>query len=132
MLTFSNFGSTRHPRAERVRDAVAIVRAREPELAVDGEMQANVALSEEFLNAEYPCNNLRHEANVLIFPNLESGNIAYKLVQKIANAEVVGPILVGMKRPVHIIQRGDEVKDIINLAAIAVVEAQKLGRKAAG
>jgi malate dehydrogenase (oxaloacetate-decarboxylating)(NADP+) len=130
MLTFSNFGSTRHPRTERVRDAVAIVRAREPGLAVDGEMQASVALSEDFLNSEYPCNTLRREANVLIFPNLESGNIAYKLVQKIANAEVVGPILVGMKKPVHIIQRGDEVKDIVNLAAIAVVEAQKLERKA--
>ena len=69
---------------------------------------------------------------MLIFPNLEAGNIAYKLVQKIANAEVVGPILVGMKKPVHILQRGDEVKDIVNLAAIAVVEAQKLQRKAAG
>jgi malate dehydrogenase (oxaloacetate-decarboxylating)(NADP+) len=126
LLTFSNFGSTRHPRAERVRQAVEIIRRREPELVVDGEMQANVALNPELLNSVYPCNLLRQEANVLIFPNLESGNIAYKLMQRLGNAEVVGPILVGMAKPVHILQRGDEVKDIVNLTAIAVVEAQKL------
>ncbi len=129
LLTFSNFGSTRHPRAERVRQAVEIIRRREPELVVDGEMQANVALNPELLNSMYPCNLLRQEANVLIFPNLESGNIAYKLMQRLGNAEVVGPILVGMAKPVHILQRGDEVKDIVNLTAIAVVEAQKLAAK---
>ena len=126
MLTFSNFGSTRHERVERVRTAVDLVRRREPGLVVDGDLQANVALNEELLNGMYPHNLLKHEANVLIFPNLESGNIAYKLMQRLASAEVVGPILVGMRRPVHILQRGDEVKDIVNLAAIAVVEAQKL------
>ena len=126
MLTFSNFGSTRHERVERVRAAVDLVRRREPGLVVEGDLQANVALNEELLNGMYPHNLLKHEANVLIFPNLESGNIAYKLMQRLANAEVVGPILVGMRKPVHILQRGDEVKDIVNLAAIAVVEAQKL------
>ncbi len=126
LLTFSNFGSVKHPRVERVREAVELIRRRDPGLVVDGEMQASVALNEELLNETYPCNLLRGDANVLIFPNLESGNIAYKLVQRLANAEVVGPILVGMKRPVHILQRGDEVKDIVNLSAIAVVEAQKL------
>jgi malate dehydrogenase (oxaloacetate-decarboxylating)(NADP+) len=125
MLSFSNFGSVRHPRTDVVRQAAEIIRLREPGMKVDGEMQANTALSTEILNGTYPLNRLRQEANVLIFPNLEAGNIAYKLVQRLGAAEVVGPILVGMRRPAHILQRGDEVKDIVNLAALAVVEAQK-------
>jgi malate dehydrogenase (oxaloacetate-decarboxylating)(NADP+) len=125
MLSFSDFGSVRNARTEVVRRAVEIVRAREPGLVIDGEMRANTALVGEILNGTYPFNRLREEANVLIFPNLEAGNIAYKLVQQLANAEVVGPILVGMKKPVYILQREDEVKDIVNLAAIAAVEAQK-------
>ena len=129
MLSFSNFGSVRHPRTEMVRQAVEIVRMREPDLIIDGEMQADTALVEEILNGDYPFNRLQKEADVLIFPNLEAGNIAYKLVQRLANAEVVGPILVGMSKPVHILQRGDEVKDIVNLAALAVVEAQKQEQK---
>jgi malate dehydrogenase (oxaloacetate-decarboxylating)(NADP+) len=125
LLSFSNFGSVRHPRTDVVRQAAEIIRLREPGMKVDGEMQANTALSTEILNGTYPLNRLRQEANVLIFPNLEAGNIAYKLVQRLGAAEVVGPILVGMRRPAHILQRGDEVKDIVNLAALAVVEAQK-------
>ncbi len=125
MLSFSDFGSVRHPHTEIVRNAVEIVREREPGLAIDGEMRANTALVEEILNGTYPFNRLQKEANVLIFPNLEAGNIAYRLVQELANAEVVGPILVGMRKPVFVLQRDDEVKDIVNLAAIAVVEAQK-------
>ncbi|HED03833.1 MAG TPA: NADP-dependent malic enzyme [Candidatus Fraserbacteria bacterium] len=124
MLSFSNFGSVRHPKAQRVRRAVQIVKEHAPELVIDGEMQADTALVPEILNRTYPFNQLQGEANVLIFPNLESGNIAYKILQRLGKAEVVGPILVGMRRPVHILQRGDEVKDIVNLAAIAVVEAQ--------
>jgi len=123
MLSFSNFGSVSHARVDRVRKAVEIVRSREPELIVDGEMQANTALMEEFLNETYPFNRLRGEANVLIFPNLESGNIGYNLVQRLANAEAVGPILVGLRKPVHVVQHWDEVKDIVNLAAIAAVSA---------
>ncbi|MGC8668836.1 MAG: NADP-dependent malic enzyme [Chthonomonadales bacterium] len=123
MLSFSNFGSVSHARVERVRRAVEIVRSRQPELVVDGEMQANTALMEEFLNRTYPFNRLRGEANVLIFPNLESGNIGYNLVQRLANAEAVGPILVGLRHPVHVVQHWDEVKDIVNLAAIAAVSA---------
>ncbi|MBI1744187.1 NADP-dependent malic enzyme [Candidatus Acetothermia bacterium] len=130
MLSYANFGSVHDSHTEMVREAVDTVRRREPGLAIDGEMQADTALVEEILNGTYPCNRLKKEANVLIFPNLEAGNIAYKLMQRLANAEVVGPILVGIKKPVYILQRGDEVKDIVNLAAIAVVEAQKLeGRK---
>jgi malate dehydrogenase (oxaloacetate-decarboxylating)(NADP+) len=126
MLSFSDFGSVRHPRTEMVRQAVEIVRKREPKLVIDGEMQADTALLPEILNGGYPFNRLKEPANILIFPNLESGNIGYKLVQCLANAEVVGPILIGMRRPVHVLQRYHEVKDIVNLTAIAVVEAQKL------
>jgi malate dehydrogenase (oxaloacetate-decarboxylating)(NADP+) len=125
MLSFSDFGSVRHPRTEVVRQAVDIVRMRQPSLIVEGEMRANTALVEEILNGTYPFNRLQKEANVLIFPNLEAGNIAYRLVQQLANAEVVGPILVGMRKPVFVVQREDEAKDIVNLSAIAVVEAQK-------
>ena len=124
MLSFSNFGSVRHPRADKVRQAVEILRKRDPGLHVDGEMQANTALVDEILNGTYPFNRLGAEANVLIFPSLEAGNIGYKLVQQLAQAEVVGPILVGMRKPVHVLQRDDEVKDIVNLAALAVLEAQ--------
>jgi malate dehydrogenase (oxaloacetate-decarboxylating)(NADP+) len=124
MLSFSNFGSVRHPRAEKVRQAVAILRQREPDLYVDGEMQVNTALVEEILNGTYPFNRLGAEANILIFPSLEAGNIGYKLVQRLAQAEVIGPILVGMRKPVHVVQREDEVKDIVNLAALAVLAAQ--------
>jgi len=123
MLSFSNFGSVRHPRADKVRRAVEIVAERAPDLHVDGEMQANTALMAEMLNGTYPFNRLGAQANILIFPSLEAGNIAYKLVQRLAQAEVVGPILAGMRRPVHVLQRDDEVKDIVNLAALAVLEA---------
>lgn len=132
MLSFSNFGSVRHPRSDKVRQAVEILRKREPSLYVDGEMQANTALVEEILVGTYPFNRLGAEANILIFPSLEAGNIGYKLVQQLAQAEVIGPILVGMRKPVHVLQRGDEVKDIVNLAALAVLEAQnRLPRQAA-
>jgi len=131
MLSFSNFGSVRHPRTDMIRNAVELVRQREPGLVIEGEMQADTALVAETLNQTYVFNRLQQPANVLIFPNLEAGNIAYKLVQQLANAEVVGPILVGMQKPVHILQRGDEVKDIVNLAALAVVGAQALESQAA-
>ncbi len=124
MLSFSNFGSVRHPRADKMRRAAEILAARAPDLHVDGEVQANTALVAEILNGTYPFNRLGAEANVLIFPSLEAGNIGYKLVQQLAQAEVIGPILVGMHKPVHVLQRGDEVKDIVNLAALAVLEAQ--------
>jgi malate dehydrogenase (oxaloacetate-decarboxylating)(NADP+) len=129
MLSYANFGSVRDTNTEKIRQAVELVRKREPRLAIDGEMQADTALVPEILNGTYPFNRLHHEANVLIFPNLEAGNIAYKLMQRLGNAEVVGPILVGLRKPVHILQRGDEVKDIVNLAAIAVVGAQKQSAK---
>jgi len=124
MLSFSNFGSVNHPRAEKVRRAVELLRQQAPGLCVDGEMQADTATVGDILQNTYPFSTLKKAANVLIFPSLEAGNIAYKLLQRLANAEVVGPILVGLKKPAHVLQRGDEVKDIVNLATLAVVEAQ--------
>jgi malate dehydrogenase (oxaloacetate-decarboxylating)(NADP+) len=127
MLSFSNFGSTRHPLAEKVARAVALVRERNPELMIDGEMQADTAVVPEIIEGTYPFSHLKGGANVLIFPNLESGNIAYKLLMRIGGCEAVGPILMGLSRPVHVLQRGSEVSEIVNMAAIAVVDAQSKG-----
>ena len=126
MLSFSNFGSTRHPLADKVRIATELVRQRAPELEVDGEMQADTAVVREILTETYPFSTLKSEANVLIFPSLEAGNAAYKLMQRLGEAEAIGPILIGLRKPVHVLQRGAEVDEIVNMAAIAVVEAQKV------
>ncbi len=128
MLSYSNFGSVRDSHTDKVRRAVEIVRRRAPQFDVDGEMQADTALVPELLKGTYPFSALRRPPNVLIFPNLEAGNIGYKLVQRLGNAEVVGPMIVGLNKPVYVLQRGDEVKDIVNLAAIAAVEAQEAGK----
>ena len=127
MLSFSNFGSSRHPLAEKVRRAVELVRQREPALMVDGEMQADTAVVPEMIEELFPFSTLKGGANVLIFPNLEAGNIAYKLLGRIAGAEPIGPILMGLSRPVHVLQRGAQVHDIVNIAAVAVVDAQDAG-----
>jgi malate dehydrogenase (oxaloacetate-decarboxylating)(NADP+) len=124
MLSVSNFGSTRHPFAEKVRRAVEIVRERRPDLAVDGEMMADTAVVPEIMENLYPFSQVR-DANVLIFPNLESANVAYKLLQRLGDAEAIGPVLLGMGKAVHVLQRGDEVRDIVNIAALAVVDAQE-------
>lgn len=124
MLSFSNFGSTRHELSEKVRRAVDIVHEREPDLMVDGEMQADTAVVPDIINERYPFSRLKNGANVLIFPNLAAGNIAYKLLARIGGAEAIGPILMGLSKPVHVLQRGDEVSDIVNMTAIAVVDAQ--------
>ncbi len=125
MLSFSNFGSTRHPLSEKVRDAVEIVRQREPNLVIDGEMQADTAVVPEIIEETYPFSTLKGGANVLVFPNLESANIAYKLLARIGGAEVIGPILTGTSKPVHVLQRDAEVNDIVNVTAIAAVDAQE-------
>jgi len=125
MLSFSNFGSVRHPLSAKVRRAVEIIHAKAPELIVDGEMQADSALVPRIIEERYPFSVLTGGANVLIFPNLESGNIAYKLIQRLGGAEAIGPILVGLSKPVHVLQRGDEVNDVVNMTAIAVVDAQE-------
>jgi malate dehydrogenase (oxaloacetate-decarboxylating)(NADP+) len=126
MLSFSNFGSTRHPFAEKVARATELVKQRAPELEVDGEMQADTAVVDELLK-EYPFSKLKSPANVLVFPDLQSANIAYKLLQRLSDAEMTGPILEGLTKPVHILQRGDDVRDVVNMTAIAVLEAQQQG-----
>jgi len=123
MLSFSNFGSVRHPLSDKVRRAVEIVKEREPDLIIDGEMQADTAVVQELLD-HFKFSKLKNTANVLIFPDLNSGNIAYKLLARLGGAEAIGPILMGMQKPVHVLQRGDDVSDIVNMAAIAVVDAQ--------
>ncbi|HZT38798.1 MAG TPA: NADP-dependent malic enzyme [Bryobacteraceae bacterium] len=125
MLSFSNFGSSRHPLSEKVKRAVEIVRQREPGLLVDGEMQADTAVTPEILESVYPFSPMKGGANVLIFPNLEAGNIAYKLLARLGNAELIGPILMGTSKPVHVLQMGSEVNDIVKMAAIAVVDSQQ-------
>jgi malate dehydrogenase (oxaloacetate-decarboxylating)(NADP+) len=131
MLSFSNFGSTRHPLAEKVRRAVEIARKRQPGLMIDGEMQADTAVAPGIIEGTYPFSALKGGANVLIFPNLEAGNIAYKLLAHLGGAQIVGPILMGMSKPVHVLQRGADVDDIVNIATIAVVEAQEASKPGA-
>jgi len=127
MLSFSNFGSNKHPAAVKVRRAVEIVSRLDPTLEVDGEMQADTAVFESILHESYPWSRLREPANVLIFPELQSANIAYKLIWRLANAEAIGPILLGMGKPVHVLQSGLEVSDIVNMTALCVVDAQERG-----
>jgi len=129
LLSFSNFGSVRHPAAEKVQRAVALLHEREPALQVDGEMQADTAVVERILTKTYPFSKLREPANVLIFPGLDAANISYKLLDRIGGAQAIGPILVGMAQPVHVLQRGSEVNDIVNMAVIAAVDAQEHGRR---
>jgi malate dehydrogenase (oxaloacetate-decarboxylating)(NADP+) len=125
MLSFSNFGSSTDPQALKVKKATALVKQLDPDLIVDGEIQANVALDPELTEKQYPFSLLKGDANVFIFPDLQSGNISYKLLNKLGGAEAIGPILMGMKKPVHVLQRGDDVSDIVNMAAVAVVDAQE-------
>ena len=128
MLSFSNFGSVRHPETEKVARAVALLRERDPSLVVDGEMQADTAIAPQILRRDYPFSALKERANVLIFPNLSAGNIAYKLLNHLGGATAIGPILVGMRRPVHVLERGADVQDIVNMSAVAVVDAQERER----
>src|SRR5713101_774707 len=130
MLSFSNFGSVKHPAAAKVQRAVALLHEREPDLQVDGEMQADTAVVERILTRVYPFAKLRGPANVLIFPDLDAANIAYKLLARLGEAQAIGPILVGMDQPVHVLQRLSEVPDIVNMAVIAAVDALEHRRHA--
>jgi malate dehydrogenase (oxaloacetate-decarboxylating)(NADP+) len=126
MLSYSNFGSVENEDTRKIRDAVSELHADDAvDFPVDGEMQADTAVVEDILSGTYEFSQLDEPANVLVFPNLESGNIGYKLLQRLGGAEAIGPMLVGMDKPVHVLQRGDEVKDIVNLAGVAVVDAQQ-------
>jgi len=124
MVSFSNFGSARHPSSMVVRDAVERIKELDPSLEVDGEMQADTAVSTRILQDVYPFSDLSEAANVLIFPSLGAANACYKLLSQLGGAEVIGPILLGMEKPVHILQRGSTALDVINLATIASVDAQ--------
>ncbi|HSF80142.1 MAG TPA: NADP-dependent malic enzyme [Anaerolineales bacterium] len=122
LLSFSNFGSTPHPLSDKVRRALQIIRDKCPDFAVDGEMQADTAVVPEIVEERYPFSQVT-DANVLVFPSLESANIAYKLLARLGNARAIGPILLGLGAPVHVLQTGDEVRDIVNIAAVAVMDA---------
>ncbi|MGN6567311.1 MAG: NADP-dependent malic enzyme [Flavipsychrobacter sp.] len=125
MLSYSNFGSSASPEAVLVRNAVAKIKETHPELVIDGEMQAGVAFNKDLLRENYPFSDLVNESpNVLIFPNLAAGNIAYHLLQEVGGAEAVGPVLIGLRKPVHVLQLGSSVRQIVNMVSIAVVEAQ--------
>ncbi len=123
MLSFSNFGSTRHAQTEKVQRATELVKQRRPDLQIDGEMQADVAVVPELMQQLYPFSSVQ-DANVLVFPDLAAANTAYKLLSRLGGAEAIGPILVGMGKPIHVLETGAEVVDIVNVATLAVVDAQ--------
>ncbi len=123
MLSFSNFGSTRHPLSNKVREAVQLVKQKRPDLTIDGEMQADMAVNADGMRERYPFSTV-HDANILVFPDLEAANIAYKLLSRLGNAQAIGPILLGMNAPVHVLQTGDSVQDIVAISAVAAMDAQ--------
>jgi malate dehydrogenase (oxaloacetate-decarboxylating)(NADP+) len=125
MLSFSNFGSTKHPSAQKMARAAELVKRRAPDLMVDGEMMADTAVSAEILDGLFPFSTLKGGANLLVCPNLESANIAYKLLSKLGGAEMIGPILLGIRKPVYVLIPGNEVADIVNVTAMAVRDAQE-------
>lgn len=125
MLSFSNFGSARYKESEKVARAVQIIREKRPDLIVEGEMQADTALMPDYIEKYYPFSQLKEEANIFIFPDLNSGNIAYKLVQRLGGLVAVGPVLMGLSKAVHVLHRTLDVNQIVDMAAIAVVDAQE-------
>ena len=125
MLSYSNFGSSNSPEAKLVAKARKIVKQKMPTLIVDGEMQASVAFNKELMQENYPFSELSNQdVNTLIFPNLAAGNIAFNLMKEVGEADAVGPILLGLKKPVHVLQLGSSIRSIVNMASIAVVDAQ--------
>jgi malate dehydrogenase (oxaloacetate-decarboxylating)(NADP+) len=131
MISFSNFGSTKHPLAEKVMRAAQLARIKAPDLMIDGEMQADTAVTPEIVNELYPFCNVKGGANVLICPDLTSANIAYKLLTHLGGATAIGPMLVGIRNPVYLLIPGNEVSDIVNITALAVCDVQKTDVKAA-
>jgi malate dehydrogenase (oxaloacetate-decarboxylating)(NADP+) len=125
MLSYSNFGSVKGKSPNRIREAVNILHDKNPEIVVDGDVQANFAINPKMLNEQFPFSKLGDKgANTLVFPNLSSGNISYKLLQQMGELEVIGPVLLGMNKSVHIMQLGASVREIVNMTTIAVVDAQ--------
>ncbi|MGK7957640.1 MAG: NADP-dependent malic enzyme [Crocosphaera sp.] len=130
MLSFSNFGSVKHPFCDRVKNAIELVKSKQPDLIIDGEMQADTAVNSTLVQEHYPFSDIKGNANILIFPDLQSGNIAYKLLHELGGAEAIGPILLGMKKPIHILQRGCQINTIVNMSAMAVLDAQEIEHNA--
>jgi malate dehydrogenase (oxaloacetate-decarboxylating)(NADP+) len=128
LLSYSNFGSNVDERSAKVREAAEIARSRWPELVIEGEMQADTAVEPSIAAESFPFSSIKGDANILVCPDLESANIAYKLLWRLGKVEAIGPILTGIGAPVHILQRGVEVTDIVNMAAICVLKAQRHGR----
>jgi malate dehydrogenase (oxaloacetate-decarboxylating)(NADP+) len=125
MLSYSNFGSSDSPEARLVAEATRILKQRNPSLVVDGEMQGSLAFNKEILRDNYPFSELVDEdVNVLMFPNLTAGNVTYNLLKEVGGADAIGPILLGLKKPVHVLQLGSTVRSIVNMANVAVVDAQ--------
>ncbi|MDQ6814398.1 MAG: NADP-dependent malic enzyme [Bacteroidota bacterium] len=133
MLSYSNFGSSNSPEAQLVAKATALVKQRSPKIIVDGEMQASLAFNKETLKDNYPFSDLaEHQVNTLIFPNLAAGNIAYNLLKEVGGADAIGPILLGLKKPVHVLQLGSSVRNILNMTLIAVIDAQMKSKSDTG
>ncbi len=125
MLSFSNFGSVQHPLSQKVAKAVSLVRKKRPDLSIDGEMQADTAVVENILHDQYNFCKIKKPANIMVFPDLQSGNIAYKLLNRLGGADAIGPILMGMRKPVNVLQKGDDIQEIVNIAAMTVVRAHE-------
>jgi malate dehydrogenase (oxaloacetate-decarboxylating)(NADP+) len=129
LLSYSNFGSNIDTRSKKVREAVAIANERWPDLVVEGEMQADTAVEPSVALETFPYSKIHGDANVLICPDLESANIAYKLLWRLGKVEAIGPILTGIGAPVHVLQRGVEVNDIVNMTALCVCKSQRHPRR---
>jgi malate dehydrogenase (oxaloacetate-decarboxylating)(NADP+) len=130
MLSFSNFGSSNTETSIKIREAVSYIHRHFPKVIIDGEIQADFALNSEMLAKEFPFSKLNgKKVNVLIFPNLESANITYKLLKQIDGAESIGPIILGFSKPVHVLTLGSSVDEMVNMAALAVVDCQEKERK---
>ena len=130
MISYSNFGSSKNQTATKVKEAVNYLHKRHPKLVVDGELQTDFALNREMLQDIFPFSKLAgRKVNTLIFPNIESANITYKLLKELNKSDSIGPIMMGMKKPAHILQLGASVDEIVNMAAIAVIDAQQKEKK---
>jgi allosteric NADP-dependent malic enzyme (EC 1.1.1.40) len=126
MISFSNFGSSKHPEAKKVGEAVKLLHRMSPETIVDGEMQTDFALNPQMLKEKFPFSKLAgKKVNALVFPNLESANSAYKLIKELNKVDSIGPIMLGMRKPIHILQLGASVDEIVNMAAVSVIDAQE-------
>jgi malate dehydrogenase (oxaloacetate-decarboxylating)(NADP+) len=126
MISYANFGSSKNPRAKKVKEAVEILHKSNPDMVIDGELQTDFALNPEMLRENFPFSKLAgKKVNALIFPNLDSANSNYKLLKELNGVESIGPIMLGMKKPVHILQLGASVEEIVNMAAVSVVDAQQ-------